>query len=191
MKNMEQVKHTNSDKPTPRERYLETRVAELLHEQETLREKLFYARDALTRASEEQERLVAAMEEERQKNACRDERIQALSDELERQKAAFERLKAELEQQGQVERHALSEWLDLVECLPPSQNAEALLLINTLLLIFRHPTDEEVARLRLLGHKEPGPAVAFSAPVYDVSGNAHVSIGTAPACKETGIIKKN
>ena len=80
MKNMEQVKHINSDKPTPRERYLETRVAELLHEQETLREKLFYARDALTRASEERERLVAAMEEERQKNACRDERIQALSD---------------------------------------------------------------------------------------------------------------
>lgn len=79
----------------------------------------------------------------------------------------------------------LSEWLDLVERLPSSQNAEAVLLVNTLLLIYRHPTDEEFARLQHLGHKEPGPTVAFAAPVYDVSGNAHVSIGMPSASKES------
>lgn len=183
--NMEQVRHITPGEPTPRERYLDARVTELLHAQETLREELFFARADLKSASEERERLARAMEEERKKNVLRDERIQALRDELERQKADFDRLKADFERQGQVERHTLSEWLDLVERLPSSQNAEAVLLVNTLLLIYRHPTDEEFARLQHLGHKEPEPALAFAAPVYDVSGNAHVSIGMPSASKES------
>ena len=185
MKNMEQVRHITPGEPTPRERYLDARVTELLHAQETLREELFFARADLKSASEERERLARAMEEERKKNVLRDERIQALRDELERQKADFDRLKADFERQGQVERHTLSEWLDLVERLPSSQNAEAVLLVNTLLLIYRHPTDEEFARLQHLGHKEPGPTVAFAAPVYDVSGNTHVSIEMPPASQES------
>lgn len=185
MKNMEQIRHITPGEPTPRERYLDARVSELLRVLETLREELFFTRADLKRASEERERLARAMEEEQRGNVSRDERIQALSDELERQKADFDQLKADFERQGQVERHTLSEWLDLVERLPSSQNAEAVLLVNALLLIYRHPTDEEFARLRHLGHKESGPVVAFAAPVYDVSGNTHVSIEMPPASQES------
>ena len=151
MKNMEQVRHITPGEPTPRERYLDARVSELLRVLETLREELFFTRADLKRASEERERLARAMEEEQRGNVSRDERIQALSDELERQKADFDQLKADFERQGQVERHTLSEWLDLVERLPSSQNAEAVLLVNTLLLIYRHPTDEEFARYYRMG----------------------------------------